>query len=91
MRLLLLCLLIYVGYKVLKAFASPRKPLRPSPTQSEGGDVTRIDDVMVKDPVCGTYIPKREGLRLLVHGEAVYFCGPACRTKYLENAGSESE
>jgi len=81
MRFLILCLLIYLGYRTLKALFLPRES--SSPPQTEG-ELTRIDDVMVKDPFCQAYFPKRSGIKAVIDGEAYYFCSTACRDKFVE-------
>jgi YHS domain-containing protein len=49
-----------------------------------GENTGKIDDVMVKDPFCQAYFPKRNGLRLKVNGEDLYFCSQQCRDKFVE-------
>ena len=44
---------------------------------------SRIDDVMVKDPYCNVYFPKRDGLHVRFKGEDLYFCSDTCRDKFL--------
>ncbi|MGD8757827.1 MAG: hypothetical protein PVH78_03040 [Deltaproteobacteria bacterium] len=87
MRFLILCLLIYVGYRTMKALLLPRKSSSQPETQ---GELTRIDDVMVKDPFCKTYFPKRSGIKAVIDGETYYFCSRACRDKYLEQSKDPS-
>jgi uncharacterized protein len=87
MRFLILCLLIYVGYRALKALMLPRESSSRPETQD---DLTRIDDVMVKDPFCETYFPKRSGIKAVIKGETHYFCSTACRDKYLEQSKKPS-
>jgi hypothetical protein len=43
----------------------------------------RIDDVMIKDPQCGVYFPRRDGIVLKSGGDDLLFCSPECRDKYL--------
>jgi hypothetical protein len=43
----------------------------------------RIDDLMIKDPQCGVYFPRRDGIALKSGGEDLLFCSPECRDKYL--------
>jgi hypothetical protein len=43
----------------------------------------RIDDVMVKDPQCGAYFPRRDGIALKSAGGGLLFCSRECRDKYL--------
>lgn len=37
---------------------------------------------MKKDPVCGTYIPESQALKLNLKKETHYFCSEACREKF---------
>jgi YHS domain-containing protein len=37
---------------------------------------------LVKDPVCGTWIPPRQELALTRAGETHYFCSDACRREF---------
>ena len=44
---------------------------------------SEVDDVMIQDPVCGAYFPKRKAVALNVQGTSLYFCSPECRDRYL--------
>jgi YHS domain-containing protein len=48
-----------------------------------------VDDVMVKDPYCEVYFPKRKGIQLKVKGEDLYFCSPECRDKFIESKSDQ--
>ncbi|MFP4309724.1 MAG: hypothetical protein ACLFRG_23665 [Desulfococcaceae bacterium] len=76
-RLLVIAGLVYFGYRKLKAIAGPSRPAGRRASQP-------VEDVMVKDPECGTYIPKREAVRLQSGEEVFFFCGPECRDRFLE-------
>ena len=76
MRFLILCLLIYLGYRMLKALLLPgQSASRPE----KGEHLSQVDDVMVKDPFCETYYPQRSGIREVINGETYCFCSTACR------------
>ena len=80
MRLLLLIVVAYLAFRIAKSWI-----LRN--LQVPGQDETHnpeIDDVMVKDPVCGVYFPRREGVELHRNGQTHLFCSAACRDRYLE-------
>jgi uncharacterized protein len=88
MRFLILCFLIYLGYWVFKKWALPEKPSKTPPEELASPEV---DDVMVKDPFCQTYLAKKQGIERVINGKTYYFCSTACRDKYLEamkNSGS---
>jgi YHS domain-containing protein len=81
MRLLLLAGLIYLLYRAAKSWISAG-----SRASSELADRTagEIDDVMVKDPFCEAYFPKRNGVKLRIKGQELLFCSPECRDKFIE-------
>jgi YHS domain-containing protein len=80
-KLLLIILIVYLAYRAGKAWIL-RSLGTASPHTSSNA---RIDDVMVKDPVCGIYFPKREGIELRHGGQILTFCSNACRDRFLEH------
>lgn len=42
------------------------------------------EGVLVKDPVCGTYVSKESDIRIKEGGEVKCFCSYECRDKYLK-------
>ncbi|MBW1917099.1 MAG: YHS domain-containing protein [Deltaproteobacteria bacterium] len=38
---------------------------------------------MVQDPVCKTFIPRREALKASHNGKDYYFCSEGCRKHFL--------
>jgi YHS domain-containing protein len=88
MRLLLLGALVYLGYRVIKAWALPKKSTRR--TRGEEG-LTEIDDVMVKDPFCGTYFPEKKGIKVVIEGKTYYFCSTTCRDRFLASASDTKQ
>jgi uncharacterized protein len=81
MRFLVLCIVLYVGFRALKALVVPGKP---SVRHEESPTSAGVDDIMVKDPFCQTYFPARRGIKKVIKGETLYFCSEACRDKYVE-------
>lgn len=81
-RLILLIGIIYMGVKVHRAWRTIQAKARPSMAGSEPG---QVDDIMVKDPYCEAYFPRRKGVRVVVKGEELFFCSPECRDRYVEN------
>jgi len=79
-RLILIIGIIYAIVKIRKVL----KRLSESKKQNFPGMAnTRIDDVMIKDPLCGVYFPKREGHHLKYDGKDLYFCSSTCREKFV--------
>jgi YHS domain-containing protein len=86
MRLLFIIGLMYLGYRLFKSWVLPETPLK----RTEGeGDLTPVDDVMIKDPLCGAYFPRQKGIKGVVDGKAYYFCSTECRDKFLESASND--
>lgn len=87
MRVLVLIVLVYLGYRVLKSLIMPGAATRrPHDTGAAG----MVDDVMVKDPLCETYFPKRDGVKAVINGETLYFCSEKCRDEYLDRTKQAS-
>lgn len=87
MRLLIFIAIIYILYRALKSWLIKNGPA--SDSQLTGKAAGEIDDIMVKDPYCEVYFPKRKGLHLKVDGENLYFCSPKCRDKFIESRSDE--
>ena len=79
-RNLILLLIIYLVYKTVKRWMIDQEKNDINYPLGKRGDDK--DDVMIKDPQCGVYFPKREGIGLKVDGETVYFCSEKCRDDY---------
>jgi YHS domain-containing protein len=41
---------------------------------------------LVRDPVCGTFVPPRDSLSLTVRGATHYFCSEQCRANFRKTA-----
>ena len=85
MKLLLLLIIAYLAYRAAKSWVMRNLQ---APGQN-GARHPRIDDLMVKDPVCGIYFPQREGVTLSRGGQTFLFCSATCRDRFLE--GPESD
>ena len=79
-RLLIFAILGAVLYRALRSWlGNPR----PNLEESGCGPPSQVDDVMIKDPVCGIYFPRRDGVILKASEEVLYFCSMECRDSYL--------
>lgn len=43
-----------------------------------------IHDELVKDPVCGVFVPKRQAIALMMDGKTYYFCSERCRKEFFK-------
>ena len=87
MKLILLIIIAYLVYRGAKSWVM-RNLQAPGPGQN-GSRHPSIDDVMVKDPVCGIYFPQREGVALKRGGQTFLFCSAACRDRFLDEQKRE--
>ncbi len=81
MKLLLLLVIVYLVYRAVKSWAIG-KILTSGPVGNASN--SRLDDVMVKDPVCGIHFPRREGVALEHEGQTLLFCSTDCRDRFLK-------
>ncbi len=75
-RILILLILVRFVLRLLFPNRRARRPAPPRPAPE------RIGGELVRDPSCGTYIPKASALRLSTSGETQYFCSAKCRDAY---------
>jgi YHS domain-containing protein len=76
MRILILLLLGYLLYRVVRRYLAAGQTVR-----QQGGDAGSIDE-MVQDPVCKTYVPLREAEKRVFAGETHYFCSTDCADEF---------
>ncbi len=86
-RLLIFAILGVVLYRVVKSVLGGSGAGR---VDTSGGPPDQVDDVMVKDPVCGTHFPKRDGVTVTTSHDVLYFCSSKCRDHYLTQQSKRS-
>ncbi len=79
-RFLILFVVGYVFYRALKSWMFPAASSSKSVSSRTAGE---IDDVMIKDPFCEAYFPKRNAVHLNFGGKELYFCSVRCKDKYI--------
>ena len=83
-------ILFGVGYLLYRAMRSWMSP-DARPKKSVSGKATgEIDDVMIKDPYCGVYFPRRDAVHLNFGGNDLYFCSKECRDQYMARQSKEN-
>lgn len=79
-RILILAVVAYLFYRALKSWMFPG----PDSAKSVSGkDIGKLDDVMIKDPFCEAYFPKRNAVHLNFDGKDLYFCSAECKNQYI--------
>lgn len=83
-RLLLLALILYAAYRYLKARLG-------APQGKRGGGDDSEEAELIKDPHCGAYFLRHQGVWARIDGEKLYFCSPQCRDAYAARRRKESK
>ena len=77
-RLIIILLIFYLAYRIVKTI------FRMALGWGKGRGQISGEGELVKDPVCGTYIPRKEALSLKVEKDLVYFCSLRCLNRFKE-------
>jgi len=87
-RFIILAVVGYIAYRALKSWMFPES----TSSKPVAGQKTRaIDDVMIKDPYCEAYFPKREAVHLRLEDEVLMFCSTRCKDKFLAARSEEKD
>ena len=85
-KFLILFAVGYLLYRSMKSWMFPDA----RPKKNVSGEATdQIDDVMIKDPYCQAYFPRRDAIQLNLGGKDLYFCSKECRDQYLASQSKE--
>ena len=80
-RLLLWLIVGFLVYTVFQAIKQAMlKPPAPPPEKTSRGEE------MVRDPECGTYVPRSDAIKVQAKGATHYFCSTECRDKYQKHS-----
>lgn len=82
-RIILIGALLYLFFLLLK---KGRAEKRQKKYQAHTAHPPHgaIQDTLVEDPVCNTYIPKKQAIRLRHHNTTMYFCSEKCCETFLQ-------
>ena len=73
-------------YLLYKLFMNDRK--KKAQVRTARNEAMAKEGVLVKDPVCGTYVSRDSDIRIKDGGEVRCFCSYECRDKYLKELQS---
>jgi len=79
LKFIILAVVGYIFYRALKSWMLGNGA---QPADLTGRGPTEVDDILVQDPVCKTYIAQRNSIRLQQDGKVFYFCSEQCRDRY---------
>ncbi|MCX5860848.1 MAG: YHS domain-containing protein [Desulfomonile sp.] len=83
-RIILFLIFAYFGIKTFLWLSRYFRRSLDRRTQGSPEQTGTIND-MVRDPVCGVYIPYQGALSLVRNGENVYFCSEECRREFVND------
>lgn len=86
LRIVVLLFLFYIVYRLL---FKDKKGLQGKPSRSpSGSSALPAQDVLVEDPFCHAFVPKRNAIKLKQGTETLYFCSEKCYEAYLSQKGA---
>ncbi len=75
-RALLYAIVGLIVLYLIRSFIRPHLPRgQPGRRASTGGPT---EELLVRDPQCGIYLPREAGIKRTVRGEEHYFCSETC-------------
>jgi uncharacterized protein len=87
-RFVILAVVGYMAYRALKSWMFPNAS---SSESVAGRNVGEIDDIMIKDPYCEAYFPKKDAVHLKFDGKDMQFCSTECRDKFLADHSEKKD
>jgi len=81
-----LIIFLLVGYFALKSIRSLLGTGSRTNLSGGRGEADQIDNLMVQDLNCQTYISKRDAIQAVQNGRTLYFCSTQCRDTYLADS-----
>ncbi len=86
LRLVIIGILLYILFKLLKG---PKKKRGYFKKSTESSTKDAVQDVLVEDPICHTYIPKEQAVKLHQDNNMYYFCSNKCCEMFIKQKGAE--
>jgi YHS domain-containing protein len=85
LRLFIIIFLLYILYRLLTGPSKKRVHGKKQGAAAGGA----VQDVLVEDPVCHTFIPKGQAVQLHHDKQMYYFCSNKCCEMFLKQKGAE--
>ena len=86
LRLIIISCLLYILYRLLSGL---RKKGVYGKNQGAATSGKAVQDVLVEDPVCHTFVPKGQAVQLHHDKQMYYFCSNKCCEMFLKTKGAE--
>ncbi|RQD57662.1 YHS domain-containing protein [Desulfonatronovibrio magnus] len=80
-------ILAVVGFILYKLLINDQKKKKDMTIKEQ--EKMAANGIMVKDPVCGTYVDKNSDIRVKEQDKVHCFCSYDCRDKFIKRIGAE--
>ena len=89
-RLLILGILLYIAWRLIRNLIREKIATEAKKQQKKRAAGSRVQDVLVEDPVCHTLVPKHQAIRLRQDGTTYYFCSDKCCDTFTGKPGGDT-
>ncbi|MCX5892717.1 MAG: YHS domain-containing protein [Deltaproteobacteria bacterium] len=79
---------IIIGYLIYLVIRKVAQSLGLWPQPPRPVAKTREPDVLVQDPICQTFIPRREALKAEKDGKVYFFCSEGCLKRFRRSGSN---
>ncbi len=86
LRLVIIAILLYILFRLL---TGPQKKKGYFSKSNQASSGNAVQDVLVEDPICHTYIPRAQAVQLHHDKKMYYFCSNKCCEMFLKEKGAE--
>ncbi len=86
-RLLVLAILFYIGYRLIVGGGSKSKEMGASPRTT--GEETVLSDTLEEDPICKKLVPRQQAVHLKLDERTFYFCSEKCCSIFKNQQGED--
>ncbi len=86
MKTVIILVLIYLTFRIIKSSVSVKTVHWPQEKENVRTEPpVKASEEMVFDPVCKSYIPAANSISVKTDDRVEYFCGEACKKKFIES------
>jgi len=89
-RLVVLGILFYIAWRLLRGLIGSAPGAKRGRRSNRTAEETKVQDVLVEDPVCHKLVPKNQAVRCRIDGKTYYFCSDTCCDKFTEEQRKEA-
>ncbi len=79
---------LILGYLIYLIVRKVAQSLGLWPEAPRPGAAKREPDVLVQDPVCRTFIPRKEALKAEKDGKVYFFCSEGCLKRFMRSGSN---